>query len=455
MKIFINRVLNMKKIHTIGFDMDHTLVRYHAENFEEFAYREVLKKLVEIKGYPQEILQLKFDFNLAIQGLVIDKTHGNLLKLSRFGKVKTCSHGINKISFQKQNKLYGPQAIDLSDSNIQSLDTSFSISNGVLYMQLTQLKLEGKNIPHYDLLAFDLREMIDLAHGDGTLKEEVAKNISKYIIREPDLVAGLEKYKSFGKNLIMITNSDYPYAKLLMDYTITPFLKNHSCWSELFSTTITLASKPRFFNIPTRFLKIDAATGMMSNIEDKITNGIYQGGWAGKLEKDLKISGDRILYLGDHIYGDVVQLKKTFNWRTALVLNPLESEVNSIRNARNIQSEIDGLMLAKEKLETVANGLEISSYKQKKDHPAHLNLDKVMQQLDEINDKISNLLDAYRNFFNPFWGEMMRAGQEESRFADQVEKYACIYMSSVTDLLDYSPKSYFRPKRRVLPHELV
>jgi hypothetical protein len=49
---------------------------------------------------------------------------------------------------------------------------------------------------------------------------------------------------------------------------------------------------------------------------------------------------------------------------------------------------------------------------------------------------------------------MMRAGLEESRFADQVEKYACIYMAKVSDLIQYSPRTYFRPLRRVLPHEI-
>ena len=88
MGIYINRTLNMKKIKAIGFDMDYTIVRYKTENFEELTHRETLKKLVADRKYPEEILKLKFDFNRVIQGLVIDKKNGNLLKVSRFGKVK-------------------------------------------------------------------------------------------------------------------------------------------------------------------------------------------------------------------------------------------------------------------------------------------------------------------------------------------------------------------------------
>ena len=44
MSIFVNRMLNMKHIKVIGFDMDHTLVRYHSDRFEELTFKESLKK---------------------------------------------------------------------------------------------------------------------------------------------------------------------------------------------------------------------------------------------------------------------------------------------------------------------------------------------------------------------------------------------------------------------------
>ena len=81
-------------------------------------------------------------------------------------------------------------------------------------------------------------------------------------------------------------------------------------------------------------------------------------------------------------------------------------------------------------------------------------LTALFSDIDKVNAIISELLDQHKKFFNPYWGEMMRAGLEESRFADQVEKYACIYMTKVADLISYSPRTYFRPFRRTLPHEL-
>ena len=77
----------MKQIAAIGFDMDYTLVRYDSYAFEEMTYNEILKKLIQVKDYPAPVKQLKFEFNRAIRGLVIDKPHGNILKLSTYSKV--------------------------------------------------------------------------------------------------------------------------------------------------------------------------------------------------------------------------------------------------------------------------------------------------------------------------------------------------------------------------------
>ena len=72
MSVFVNRTLNMKKIEAIGFDMDYTLVQYKTEAFEEFVHGLVAEKMVQTLGYPKDVLDLKFNFKLVIQGLIID-----------------------------------------------------------------------------------------------------------------------------------------------------------------------------------------------------------------------------------------------------------------------------------------------------------------------------------------------------------------------------------------------
>ena len=58
-----------------------------------------------------------------------------------------------------------------------------------------------------------------------------------------------------------------------------------------------------------------------------------------------------------------------------------------------------------------------------------------------------------RQGFNPYWGLMFKEGNENCRFGEQVEHYACLYTSRVSNLLFYSPMQYFRSPREAMPHE--
>ena len=225
MNIYTNRVLNLSQIKAIGFDMDYTLVEYHTNEFEKFVHGSVLECLVKHKSYSKDILKLSFDYNQVIQGLVIDRNAGNVLKLSRFGKVKQAFHGTKELTYSEIRRTYNNRVIELNDRNIQSLDTSFSIANGVLFLQLVDL-INAENSASYTTLSYDIKEMIDLIHRDGSLKQEIINNKKKYVIQNPKTAECLERLKKDGKKLLLITNSDYLYSNQMMEYAFDPYLKS-------------------------------------------------------------------------------------------------------------------------------------------------------------------------------------------------------------------------------------
>lgn len=456
-KVFVNRTLNMRKIKYIGLDMDHTLVRYHSRAFEELAHLTMKKRLVAVKGYPESVLGLKFDFNLAIRGLVIDKKKGNLLKVSRHGAIRASSHGTKPIDFPAQQKLYKSIYIDLSDtSHYVAIDTAFSISVATLFAQLIDIKdSTGKDsMPDYETISHDVIQALDTAHRDGSLKGAVAKDLERFIIRDPEVVAGLERYRQHDKKIFILTNSDYEYTKLLLDYAITPYLKKYSSWMDLFEFVITLAQKPRFFYDNLRFLSVNPEDGSMTNFDEVLKRGIYQSGDADKFAKDLGIEGDDILYIGDHIYGDILRLKKDCNWRTALVVEELGSEIESYKKVQPCSIEIRSLMDRKEPLEKTL--VSIISEKVESGREADENkVQELQSQITDLDKQISQLIKKQQSRFNAHWGEVMRSGNEESYFANQVDRFACIYMAKISDLLEMSPRTYFRAQRRPLSHELA
>ncbi len=453
-RIFVNRTLNLKRIGYLGFDMDHTLVRYNSANFEGLAHRKMLEKLVADRSYPETILKLKFSYDHSIRGLVIDKAKGNVLKLSRYSAIRVSYHGIKPIDYREQLKLYKSVYIDLRDPNYLSIDTSFSIAFAGLFMQLVDLKdSTEKSLPDYLGIAEDLTFVLDRAHRDGSLKEEVRRNLDQYILKDPGVVAGLEKFKKHGKKLFLLTNSDFPYTKLLLDYTINPFVKDHKGWMDLFDYVVTSASKPRFFMDNMRFLKINPDDGSMTNVNNKLEPGLYQGGSANVFTHDLNVAPDEILYIGDHIYGDILRLKKDCAWRTALVVEEIEDEIKKERKNEPILSQINKLMDQKIPLEIKVDkliGEQIENDTKKHDETIR----KLLHEISDLDKAVSPLIKQQQQLFNPYWGEVMRTGIEESYFAYQVERFACVYMAKLEDLLHVSPRTYFRSHRRPLAHDL-
>lgn len=452
--VFVNRTLNMKRITHIGLDMDHTLVRYKSKNFEELAHTVMCRKLVQDKAYPKQILDLRFDWKRAIRGLVIDQERGNILKISRYMAIRQSYHGLEPIPYRDQNRIYKSVYVDLGDPGIDKIETSFSISYANLYAQLVDLKDKHPDqYPDYKQLAADLNKVLDSAHRNDSLKGEVRKNLSHYIIKDRDIVKGMRRYKQHGKKIFIITNSDFNYSKLLLDYAINPFLKKNETWEDFFEFVIVDSRKPRFFYGKDQFEKIDTKTGKATLLEGPVVPGVYQHGNANKLTEDLGLDPHEILYIGDHIYGDIVRLKKECGWRTALVVEELDAEVAALEKAKVLEEKIEALMSKKVPLEKKIDELISESIETDGRKDNESKIEKLIIKSKEIDKKISPQIRSLQKLFNPYWGEVMRLGMEETYFSHHVERHACVYFARLSYLFDMSPRTYFRTYRRLMAHE--
>ena len=215
--VFVNRILNMKKIKYIGLDMDHTLIRYKTKNFEALVYDLIIAELIENKNYPHELKKFKFNFDDAIRGLVVDSKNGNILKLSRYGAIRQSYHGTKKINFSEQKNFYRSIYVDLGDPNYMAIDTSFSIAFCALYSQLIDLKDNKKHnlqLPSYSVIALDVLNSVDKVHANGSLKKYISQDLDHFVIKERGVVEGLKRLIRHGKKVFILTNSEYYYTKL-------------------------------------------------------------------------------------------------------------------------------------------------------------------------------------------------------------------------------------------------
>ena len=55
-------------------------------------------------------------------------------------------------------------------------------------------------------------------------------------------------------------------------------------------------------------------------------------------------SGDRILYVGDHVYSDVLATKKKVAWRTCLIIPELSAEITALKKSRKMNDILQKLL---------------------------------------------------------------------------------------------------------------
>lgn len=457
-KIFVNRTLNMSSIKLIGFDMDYTIATYNVAEFETKTYEIVKKKLITEYGYPEEIDYFSFISDFIIRGLVIDTQTGDFFKLNRYGFVRVASHGTRFYSFEEQKEKFGLVNIDISNPRYYTTHTLFSQAEGCIFAQLVDYYDEKKININYQKVFDDVRKCMSDAHQETELKGEIVSNPSKYLVHDKRIVDALLKFKKYGKKLALITNSDYEYSSKIMDYCFKPFIDTP--WHEIFDLVIVSANKPEYFTGSNRYLRVDIETGHLTNFYGQVEwGGVYQGGNASILEKHLGLKSSEILYIGDHIHGDVVTLKETTGWRTGLVVKELAEEVPILVKARECHRQIEIKMAEKERLEDIANDCREKiwlRHRQPADEQvkaARAKLEEVRAQIVKVDDEVRDLILESQKGFNPYWGEVMRAGNEVSRFSLLVERYACIYMSAIANLYYYSPFKYYRSQRRLLAHD--
>ena len=461
-KVFCNRTLNMRSIRAIGYDMDYTLVHYRVEEWEKQAYGYIKQHFLTL-GWPVEALE--FDPSSVCRGLIIDTKEGNLLKANRFGFVKRAMHGTQAIPLERQQATYSRMIVELSDDRWVFLNTLFSLSEGCMYAQLVDL-FDRKLIPEvasYEKLYQIVRQVIDAAHMEGKLKADILADPERFIVLDEETALTLLDQHFAGKKLLLITNSEWSYTGSVMSYCLDRFLPKNMTWRSLFDVIIVGARKPTFFSMKNPFLEIVTEDGLLKPLIGKLNpKSAYLGGSAQELEKHLQLSGDQILYVGDHMFGDVRASKNVLRWRTALILRELEDEVRELQTFLPKEVELAQLMKKKEGLEEKFSEIRVKLQRISKQYGTpisteeaalHDQANEIKAELSALDPTIAPLAEASSHLLNAHWGLLMRTGNDKSYLAFQLERYADIYTSRVSNFLYLTPFAYLRSPRGSLPHD--
>jgi len=127
---------------------------------------------------------------------------GNLIKMDYFRYVGRATHGTRRLDAEARARTYNERSPRFSGDQFVSVDTLFHLPEVHLYLLLIDwLESRGKS-PDFLTVYQDVREMIDEAHRDGTLKSIITRNVGNFVRRDPDLPVLLDEFRRFAKTFV-------------------------------------------------------------------------------------------------------------------------------------------------------------------------------------------------------------------------------------------------------------
>jgi len=436
-RVHANHHLDLSTISCYGFDMDYTLCEYISPQFDALACSLALDHLVEAQRYPAAIKELRYDPAFAVRGLWFDRETGNLLKTDLMGTVLTCTHGFRFLEKEEVLSIYPGGVQRKDEKRVFVMNTLFNLAETFLVAALIdffdkQVGFEASKSGWMDLssgveitfaqLFKDLRTAIDDIHLTSLkLKKAVVENPKRYVRRDPRLTETLARIRRSGRKTFLLTNSDWWYTQHVMTWVIG------SHWVQCFDLVGVDGCKPRFFEAGTPLQVVATLTeGCPKQNPQPAPPGpvVYSGGCEAEYRRMLDVPGEQVIYLGDHLWADIIRCRKSCAWRTMLIVPELAQEVGVVQ-------EQMGLMEQLERLEALVEG----SHRQA----------EMGRRLHKLATKIN------RGFGG--CGSLFRSGSQLSFFGANASIWPDLYSACVANLGEYQLDHMFTPMPARMPHE--
>jgi len=339
----------LKNYFAVGFDVDHTLIRYQAKEIFPILCDSLYKVLIEDKGYPSNMVDFgPFERNFFMNGLVIDLKTGNILKLGEEKLVLRAYFGYNMLTNDQIESIYGIPPVFETFNPINPFTEEyfcclsfFECYFPLVFAKMVEFKRKGRNY----LEQKEVKEILDdgfyavgvnysncneeIYHPIlefGHYYKSVLQNMKKVLHEQTNMLNALKTLKEKEKVLFLVSDSHYEYVGALMDHV---YGKE---WLSIFDFALLHAKKPEFFHAigkPFREIDLTKVNKKGPQVEKLQRNQMYILGNASLLEQNMRelkgknTHGDRILYIGDHYSLDILAAKDCENWDTVCVMEEL------------------------------------------------------------------------------------------------------------------------------------
>ncbi|CAH0392440.1 unnamed protein product [Bemisia tabaci] len=444
--VFACNELDLKEISVYGFDYDYTLACYK-ESMDFLLYNLGRENLITKYKYPEEVRNLEYIPGFAVRGLHYDIEKGLLMKLDSFLQIQlgTVYRGTRPVPDEEVLRLYKNRTIpiayaesyihhknskDLATKMVQLADL-FSVPEMCLLCNVANF-FEDRHIDyHPEILFRDVKSSVGAGH--GVMHQLVSQDTAKYVETNPDLREFFERLVDAKKKLFLITNSPFKFVDKGMSLMVG------KDWESFFDVIIVQARKPRFFTDESRPMRIydkERDTNLWDRINHLEKGVIYYEGTVHQLLDFTGWRGSEVLYFGDHPYSDLADVTLEHGWCTGAIISELTHEIETL-NSDEFKKNINWLQMLTALIEEHQGSTSPDAFQI---------LESWCIERDELRDKAKTV-------FNKQFGSVFRTHHNPTYFSRRLFRFADIYTSHITNLLNYSVNHVFYPRRGVMPHE--
>lgn len=335
----------------IGFDLDHTLLRYNITNMVHLIYKTLVNYLITEKGYDSKYLLKPLedkDLDFMQKGLVLDFERGNILRINADGIIQRACHGTNLLSIEKIKEIYPEQRWEVTDAfcndmlstwngplsmKMRSLLDYFDVSTSLIFGRLIDTLDEKQESPlnAYNVWPDILDGLIEMYNRDNFKSEtghffpSLKENPQKYMYKcTESTINWLQELKKH-RTIFLITGSNSDFVNFTATYALG------KDWRSLFDIIICYAKKPSFFTEKRPFLEIVNYEELNTiDSKDLKQGGLYsQGNWQGLIDFLKHVSekqNPRCVYIGDNLVQDIYVPSSHVQCDTVAVIEEQMSE---------------------------------------------------------------------------------------------------------------------------------
>jgi len=313
----------------VGFDMDHTFVRYKLDNMYDLMHGALCHFLQDM--YPKELfVGLNRDQTFEMKGQIFDTVKGHFIAVDSTGNVCSLRHGSgdrirDTIKIHSEYPEGKWEHFNLARTFSKDIDkyvaflsafgipAAFIIATVIDWIDENENSVENRKkayrkLVHHVYDGFNHHYDPDsLVLDQGHFFPNIKRNPEKFLHKVPDTLLEFVKIlQRQNKKVFLMTNSRADFTEVVCDYALGPG------WRSLFDIVVCHAQKPSFFFEEKPFFQ---------------TDGILSGGNSTAfLERNEFVSREKslILYFGDDVNGDVFAPSHFSNWHTVAILEELE-----------------------------------------------------------------------------------------------------------------------------------